>query len=336
MTVRRFAGIGPLWYGGFEGRIGRSDVNNRARMFALAMASGLGLVLAQPALAAGGGGGGSIPSSRAPEYDPAEEFQAGVTAYQAQDYKGAAVAFKRVVAVVPKHAPAQYLLGASYIGQGNYKKARRPLEMALKHDDTLVEAHRDLAITYARLALPDKAAEEQKLLSDRLAQCAATCADAAKLDAAVKAVAAELAGTSGGAAPQALGPLHPPGPAQSLDATYVAAVALINEGGYAQAITQLEQALWSSGPHPDILTYLGFANRKLKRYDVARGWYEMALSVAPHHLGALEYYGELKLEMGDRAGARDHLARLDSLCAFGCQQADELRRWLREASRSGS
>ena len=139
-----------------------------------------------------------------------------------------------------------------------------------------------------------------------------------------------------GAPPQALGPSHPIAPLASIDALYVSAVSKINEHRYEEAIAELEGSLWAAGPHPDVLTYLGFANRKLKRYDEARRWYEMALAVAPTHRGALEYYGELKLELGDAAGARAHLARLDALCGFGCQQADELRRWIREAGKSAS
>jgi len=297
----------------------------------------IGPLLALPAFAAGGGGGGgSMPSASGPQYDPAEEFHAGVSAYEALDFKSAVTAFKRVVGVVPQHAPAQYLLGASYIGQGKYKRAKRPLEKAVKYDATLIEAHRDLAIAYARIGKPDKAAEEQQLLADRLAECATTCADAAKLDAAVTAVAAEMAGTDAEGPPQALAPLHLQVSPQSVDAIYVSSVALINEGRYQEAIGELEDALWSAGPDPDLLTYLGFANRKLKRYEAARGWSEMALTIAPRHLGALKYYGELKLELGDVAGARNHLARLDRLCGFGCQQADELRLWLREAARSDS
>ena len=311
----------------------------RAKLIALTATAGLGLMAAPSALANGGGGGGggeSMPSARAPRYDPAEEYKTGVAAYQSQDFEAAVRAFKRVTDVAPRHAPAQYLLGASYIGEGDYKRARRPLELAVKYDDTLIEAHRDLAIAYARTGKADKAAEERQVLAGRLAACATTCADAARLDAAVKAVEAELAGVAGDRPPQALAPLHPLDSPQSVDAAYVSAVGLINEHRYEEAIGQLETALWSAGPHPDLLTYLGFANRKLARYDTARGWYEMALAVAPDHRGALEYYGELKLELGDLAGARDHLARHDKLCGFGCQQADELRRWIREAAKSAS
>ena len=309
-------------------------MTKRFCVLALALSAVIGMSSAQPGLAApGGGGGGGMPSSSGPQYDPAKEFESGVRAYEAQDYKSAVTAFKRVLDVVPKHAPAQYLLGASYIGQEDYKRARRPLEMAVKYDDSLIEAHRDLAIAYARTGKPDKAAEERQLLADRLAQCAATCAEAAKLEAAVRAVEAVTAATDGDAPPQAFAP---PGSPHAIDSAYVAAVSLINEERYEEAIARLDAAMWSAGPHPDLLTYLGFANRKLKRYEVARGWYEMALAVAPDHRGALEYYGELKLELGDVAGASAHLARLDALCAFGCQQADELRRWIAEATQSAS
>ena len=271
-------------------------------------------------------------ASSAPSIDPVAEYQKGVTAYQANDFKNAAKAFKRVVGVVANHAPAQYLLGSSYMGLSDFKKAKRPLEQALRLDPAMVDAQRDLAITYAKLSDMAKASEQRTALNTRLTACGATCPEAAKLDAAVKAVDAAMAGTP----PQVLGPAREFAPLASVDALYVSAVSKINEGRYEAAIAELEHGLWPAGPHPDMLTYLGFANRKLHRYDTARQWYEMALAVAPDHRGALEYYGELKLELGDAAGAKAHLARLDTLCAFGCQQADELRRWIVEAGKSAS
>ena len=93
---------------------------------------------------------------------------------------------------------------------------------------------------------------------------------------------------------------------------------LRNEGRYEEAIASLERAQASFGAHPDILTYLGFANRKLHRYAIAERYYREALAAAPTHKGATEYYGELMVERGDIAGARTMLARLDSFCTFGC------------------
>ena len=110
---------------------------------AAGIALAIAMVAAQPLSAAGGGGGGgggmSTPSESTPQYDPVAEYQKGAAAYQAQDFKRAATALKHVTAAVPKHAPAQYLLGSSFLLQGDFKKAKKPLEMAVKYDATLIE-----------------------------------------------------------------------------------------------------------------------------------------------------------------------------------------------------
>ena len=63
-----------------------------------------------------------------------------------------------------------------------------------------------------------------------------------------------------------------------------------------------------------------------------RGHGSITISCRPapiaNHIGATEYYGELKVARGDVAGARLMLARLDKICAFGCADAEELRRWI--------
>ena len=293
------------------------------------------ILAAQPLAASGGGGGGGggggMPSESTPQYDPAAEYQKGIAAYKAEDFKGAGTAFKRVTDVVPKNAPAQYLLGSSLFKQGDFKKAKKPLEMAVKYDATMIDAQRDLGVVYAKLGDAVKAAAQRDALTAMKSACTAPCAKAAQLDAAITAVTAGIA-----VAPKAVGMTRPLGTPESADAVYVAAVGLINEGRYEAAIGRLEEAVWSDGPHPDLMTYLGFANRKLKRYEAARAWYEQALAVAPQHRGALEYYGELKLELGDLTGAQQHLARLDRICGFGCYQADELRQWIAESRRSAS
>ncbi len=299
-----------------------------------ALALILALTAAPPAWSSGGGGGGgaSMPSTSAPEYDPVVEYRKGIEAFEVKDFKKASAAFKRVVDAAPTHAPAQYLLGASLIGLGDYKRAIKPLEAALKADPSLLDAQRDLAISYARRGDTTKATLQRDAIENRKTACAGACPEAAQIDTALTAVNAELAG----APPQALGPSLPLKPLAAIDATYVEAVSLINEGRYKPAIALLERALWSAGPHPDLLTYLGYANRKLGQYDTASGWYRAALAVAPNHRGALEYYGELKLERGDRRGALAHLARLDQICGFGCVQADELRVQIAEAGQSVS
>jgi tetratricopeptide (TPR) repeat protein len=286
-------------------------------------------VLSAPLIAAGGGGGGGsgggMPSETAPRYDPAEEYRKGVTALQARDFKTAKTAFDRVIVAAPRDANTQYLAGVTRIGLGDWKGARKFLEKAVKLNPDLTGASRELGVTYGKLRDMPKA---QAVLSDLKAKAdsCGTCAKAGELKAAVDAVSAAVAG-----APQARATDQ-----QSLlfasttqgDGQYLAAVGLINERRYEAAIVLLEQSRSAFGPHPDILTYLGFANRKLKRYDVAQSYYLQALAVAPHHRGATEYYGELMVERGDMAGARKQLALLDAQCRFGCYEAEELRQWV--------
>lgn len=276
-----------------------------------------------------GGGGGSLPGTSAPAYDPTTDYQTGTSAFQRGDYRTAIESFRRVVRAVPRNAQAQYLLGAAYMGINDFRRARRPLQAAVNRDEAMIVARRDLGITLARLSETEPAQAQIAALTDQLTACG-TCESANALNAAIASIQSAL--TLG---PLARGPIDPDfriaTPAQN-DNVYVAAVSLINEGQYEPAIALLNSSMWVSGPHPDILTYLGFSYRRLGDPDRARDYYEQALTVAPDHRGALEYYGELKLEQGDIAGARAHLARLDTLCSFGCHEAEELRRWIGEGS----
>jgi tetratricopeptide (TPR) repeat protein len=287
------------------------------------------LVGVTPVIAAGGGGGGgggSMPSQSAPQYDPAEEYRKGVSALEAKDYKAAKTSFDRVISVAPKDANTQYLAGLSREGLNDWKGARKFFEKAIKLDANLIGAHRELGVTYAKLSDKTKAEATLAALQSKATSCAGACPQAAELKAAVDAVQAALAGS-----PQAR--LETSGSllfasAEVGDSTYLEAVSLINEHRYEDAIVSLKSAQQAFGPHPDILTYLGFANRKLKRYDVAESYYRAALAAAPGHRGATEYFGELMVERGDLSGAKVMLAKLDAQCRFGCAEAEELRGWI--------
>jgi tetratricopeptide (TPR) repeat protein len=303
----------------------------------LAVVSTLALTVSAANIqAAGGGGGGGIsgggPSQSAPRYDATAEYQAGLAHLKVENYKAAIKSFKRSLSVASRNANAQYLLGYSYMKLENYKKARKPLEKAVKYNEHLVDARRDLAISYHKLSMAEKASAALTVLRNKQAACGETCGQKAQLDAAKDSVSKAMNGeeqTSFNAF-DSLGIVGD----QSSDATYLSAVSLINEGRYEAALTELDQAGREFGPHPDVLTYIGFANRKLGRFTVAEDHYQRALAVAPNHLGALEYYGELKVQRGDLAGANEHLARLETLCTFGCYEAEELRRWIIEAKSS--
>lgn len=302
--------------------------------FSRSILAACAIFVAPLAFAAGGGGGGSSAPPSQSAYDPTVDYQKGADAFASGKYDEAAKAFKKVVSAVPKNPQANYLLGASYMAQGDFSRAVKPLEAAVRYDEKLIDARRDLGITQAKLGKAEKATEQAAALKAMQEGCGDTCADAAKFGDAIAKVEAAIA-----AGPQAQSAVEPDmrlAKAETLDATYVAAVGLINEHRYEAAIAKLNQALWAAVPHPDVLTYLGFANRKLKRYDAAETYYREALAIAPAHRGALEYYGELKLERGDVAGAKAHLTKLEAICGFGCHEVDELKRWIAAGHASAS
>ncbi len=100
---------------------------------------------------------------------------------------------------------------------------------------------------------------------------------------------------------------------------------LIDRELYAQALATLDAVVSRNPGNADALNYLGFASRKLGRYQDAMRYYTRALTIDPHHLGALEYLGELYVEMGDLESARRNLDLLADLCPEGCEPLDELR-----------
>lgn len=306
-----------------------------SRFVATSAASCAALVLVTASLpagavVAGGGGSADMPSSSAPQYDPAIEYRNGVAALEAQQWSDAEKAFHRVLSVAPRDGNSNYLMGLSKIGRSDYKGAKTYLEKAVRYAPDLFDAHTQLGIAQAKRGDAAKAGAELDWLNARAAACTAGCSDGPAIQAAIASLQAAMA--EGKQASVTLPDLHLYASAQAGDGAYLAAVSLINEHRYADAIDSLVAAQRVFGPHPDVLTYLGFANRKLQRYDLAESYYRSALAVAPGHRGATEYFGEMMLERGDFAGAKRMLARLDAQCTFGCAEADELRRWVERRS----
>lgn len=304
------------------------------------VAFGGALLLFAPAILASGGGGGgggggsSLPSTTAPSYDPTEEYNNGVEALQAQRYEDAERAFGRVLRATPRDANSNFMAGLARAGQGELKAARRYYEKAIKYDGNLILAHQELGITWAKLGKPDKSRAVLEDLKQRAASCADACTQATDLKAAIPAVEAALGAPPTSQVPTTTDFLF--ASSDQGDQAYLQAVSLINEKRYEQAIVALQESARTFGPHPDILTYLGFVNRKLGRYAIAEDYYRQALAAAPDHLGATEYYGELMVERGDLAGARRMLVKLENTCRFGCAEADELRRWIASAKPDAS
>jgi tetratricopeptide (TPR) repeat protein len=100
-------------------------------------------------------------------------------------------------------------------------------------------------------------------------------------------------------------------------AGYQAAYALIYEqGDYEAAITAL-RALDHDG-NPDVATLLGYASRKLGRYDDAKYWYERALAADPNHAVTWSYYGMWQAEQGNVLKAKDDLEKVRQICGTDC------------------
>ena len=106
---------------------------------------------------------------------------------------------------------------------------------------------------------------------------------------------------------------------------YENGVKAVNSADYIKAIKLLSKVVAAKPKDADAWNYLGFSNRKLKRFDQALNAYQKALAINPKHRGAHEYLGELYLQTDDLANARKHLKRLDKICFFGCDEYDDLK-----------
>ena len=78
--------------------------------------------------------------------------------------------------------------------------------------------------------------------------------------------------------------------------------------------------------HADVYNLMGFSLRKTGDQKQAYTFYRKALDFDPDHKGALEYLGELYVEMGQIDKAKDNLAHLAKLCPSGCEEREDLEK----------
>ena len=78
--------------------------------------------------------------------------------------------------------------------------------------------------------------------------------------------------------------------------------------------------------HSDVATMIGFASRKLGRYDDAKYWYDKALAADPDNARTLSYYGMWHAEQGNKLKATDFLDKVASVCGnTSCREYAELK-----------
>lgn len=108
--------------------------------------------------------------------------------------------------------------------------------------------------------------------------------------------------------------------AKPADPNYTRAKAMIEARDYANALPLLQQVVAKDTKNADAYNLMGFATRKSGNANGSLQYYQQALAIDPRHLGAHEYIGEAYLMLDQPAQAEQHLARLDSLCVFGCAE----------------
>jgi Tfp pilus assembly protein PilF len=111
------------------------------------------------------------------------------------------------------------------------------------------------------------------------------------------------------------------------DSVLQAANAAIAKEDWVAAQITLKQALASNAQNADYHNMYAYSLRKGANPDMKLVFfhYEEALRINPKHRGAHEYIGEAYLQTGDLAKAKEHLAALDKLCYFGCEEFADLK-----------
>jgi len=115
------------------------------------------------------------------------------------------------------------------------------------------------------------------------------------------------------------------------DPAFEKAALTVKKGDYKQAIVLLQDIVAKKPNNADAWNYIGFSHRKLGQMDEALKGYKKALAINPDHKGAHEYLGELYVETGRMDKAKHHLAKLDGLCFFGCEEYDDLKAAIKAA-----
>jgi predicted Zn-dependent protease len=109
------------------------------------------------------------------------------------------------------------------------------------------------------------------------------------------------------------------------DPTFSRAKAMIEAKDYRGALPLLQQVVAKEPKNADAYNLIGYATRKSGDPNGSLQYYTYALTLDPKHLGANEYIGEAYLMLDQPQQAEQHLAKLDSLCVFGCIEQRTLK-----------
>ena len=127
-------------------------------------------------------------------------------------------------------------------------------------------------------------------------------------------------------------PILPQAPAyavdnmESTDAPDLTSVrAMIKARDYVAALKELRD-IAEDTQQADVYNLLGFTLRKTGDFKTSLTYYTKALELQPDHKAAHEYLGELYIEIGNTAKAREQLDALVRLCPGGCEEREDLEK----------
>jgi Flp pilus assembly protein TadD len=92
---------------------------------------------------------------------------------------------------------------------------------------------------------------------------------------------------------------------------------------FAGALAELKPML-DTTHHADVYNLMGFSLRKTGDVKGGGEYYVKALDLDPKHKGALEYQGQMFVELGEMDKAKANLKRLITLCPKGCEERADL------------
>ena len=99
--------------------------------------------------------------------------------------------------------------------------------------------------------------------------------------------------------------------------------------GYERALRAFEEAVTAEPSMYEAHAFIGYANRKLGRYDSALRAYDASLKLKPDYVYAIEYQGEAYLGLNDFNRARFNYLRLYALdTALATKLLEAMRTWL--------
>ena len=119
-----------------------------------------------------------------------------------------------------------------------------------------------------------------------------------------------------------------PEPKEPKDPALEQARDAISKQDWGKAQGVLREAVARNAASADYHNLYAYSMRKGPNpaMDLVFRHYNEALRIDPKHRAAHEYLGEAYLMSGNLPKAKEHLAQLDKLCTFGCEEYTKLKR----------